>query len=100
MDKSLLSEEKENQAKRGLSNKDVEAIKKAASIAFGKDAVGTQRWWDAYDRDVITINQCRNGRMAVWVFDIENRESGVKETAVYVDSLRKLSGKEIEDQLQ
>ena len=54
----------------------------------------SEGWFNYYRNDILTLNRCRNGRKVAWCIWDENLQS-----CRYVDTLKRLSEKEIEDEL-
>ena len=60
-----------------------------------EDCTGDCEGWLGYlGNDILTINKCRNGRKVAWCIWDENKQS-----CRYIDTLKRLSEKEIEDEL-
>lgn len=74
-----------------MTVREVQAIKTVLEDCTG-DSEGWQDYY--YDNDILTINRCRNGRIVAWCIWDENLQS-----CRYVDTLKRLSEKEIEDEL-
>lgn len=84
-----------------VSKKEFEAIKKITDLTnvcieqdeSGNCKVSSNLIQDAIDHDIITLNECRNGRDAVWYLD------ETVECCVYIDTLEELSQEDIEKEL-
>lgn len=76
---------------REVTEQERKAITEAlGDYAYSLNDEDVQRW---IDDSTITLNGCRNGRDCVWIIT-DNYEC-----AVYVDSLKELSDKEVDEQL-
>lgn len=81
---------------KNLSEAEVTAVKKVITLAINKSSLW--KWMSLYDDDVVTINTCRSGRAVAWAMPTF-RGDKVKNICIYIDSLEKLSRKELTDEL-